>query len=737
MKVLSIVLTAVCCFVSNVAQAQVQTFAPGLFGEIDNWLVLYAQPGPLDKAIQAAGPEAKFAAMTDPKLIPVGGHTLDLPGLEGAGTPDPKAPVRWQTARATLPIYRNIWNTHSRLNVLLDKDGHGIGGVAYCYCRLVAPEDMTASLIGGINHMAAGKFYLNGKDLGYKPSKTLWEAENVAELPIELKKGVNHLLIRIDGVHGLSCRLVGKNAEPLPSVKLEYDAAPGAPAACTTEAPDPEFTLTKLAAQIPPILPAEHPELLGVKIARTMSLLETGKYTHRPVRIMFYGQSIEAGWPDMLIQRLRERYPGTTIEYENRALGGWFVWRLAKAFKHDILRWQPDLVLMSAYQGSAAVWERFLSDLRRETTADIIIRSQHLSAGDKIDNPAENPEPIFLRNLAQKYDAEFIEVTSEWNEYLKANKVAIKDLLGDPVHPNRKGQTLMAELYDRHFRTNAASRQGWANTVRRFDVMRFWEQHKTDEIVLAGKGWKAQDEGVASDSPADSLKLKFTGTRVDLVLLPGQGAADILIDGKKPSEFKLFHGTLPFARTRMQYGYLPQMMMGYHLGKDAQQETWTLTFTHVSTDKDMLHSRFVVVGSKTGPDGEGDTDHDFVSTSGRISIDREDWFKAYEAKQDLNRMAASQPASQPTLAAAPADKQAQLVWHVLPDSMDTVQCPPMPTEKIEWYSRPCAYVTIFDGLPCGLHELTLTPRGGAPLGVLGLDVHRPPMARDAQENTQP
>jgi hypothetical protein len=260
--------------------------------------------------------------------------------------------------------------------------------------------------------------------------------------------------------------------------------------------------------------------------------------------------------------------------------------------------------------------------------------------------------------------------------------------------------------------------------------MRFWEQHKTDEIVLAGKGWKPQDEGVASDSPADSLKLKFTGTRVDLVLLPGQGAADILVDGKKPSEFKLFHGTLPFARTRMQYGYLPQMMMGYHLGKNVQKETWTLTFTQVSTDKDMLHSRFVVAGSITGPDGEGDTDHDFVSTSGRISIDREDWFKAWEAKRDLARMAASQPASQPTMAAAPSEKQAQLVWHIFPDSMDTVQCPPLPPEKLEWYSRPCAYVTIFDGLPYGPHELTLTPRGLAPLGILGLDVHRPPMARE-------
>jgi hypothetical protein len=128
-----------------------------------------------------------------------------------------------------------------------------------------------------------------------------------------------------------------------------------------------------------------------------MALLEAGKYTHRPVRIVFYGQSIETGWPDLLIQRLRERFPSTAIVYENRAIGGWFVWRLLRSLKHDILRWQPDLVLFSAYQGCAEVWERPLSDLRRETTADILIRTQHLCGRDDPDAPDDGPETLTLR----------------------------------------------------------------------------------------------------------------------------------------------------------------------------------------------------------------------------------------------------------------------------------------------------------------------------------------------------
>ena len=42
---------------------------------------------------------------------------------------------------------------------------------------------------------------------------------------------------------------------------------------------------------------------------RTMSLLESGPWTHRPVRIVFYGQSNEYGWVDLLIQRLQGTTP--------------------------------------------------------------------------------------------------------------------------------------------------------------------------------------------------------------------------------------------------------------------------------------------------------------------------------------------------------------------------------------------------------------------------------------------
>ena len=701
----------------GLAQAQTFTSDVGPFGEVTSWLVACTPHAPLDKdPLQALGGEAKFAALSEPKLLPVGGRSIEWPGPK----PEEKLQVPWQIARMVPPEHPNIWSRHLRLNLFLGKSGNGTGGNAYLYCRLVSPEGMPAGLIVGAAQTA--RFHLNGKDIGQVLPKP-GGGEDQQELPISLCKGANHLLVRVvsGGSGALHCRLVGQNAEPLRTVKVQIDAASSTPLVPGVRNPDIP-SLAKLAADLKSVPPPEHPEFLGAKIQRTMALLESGKYTHRPVRIMFYGQSIEGLWTELLVQRLRERYPETQIMFDNRAIGGWFVWRLKKTLKHDILRWQPDLVLFSAYQGTAEVWERFLSDLRRETTADIVIRTNHMGRHDKLDGPVETAETVTLRHLAQKYDVELIELRAEWMNYLNTHQLPVMELLSDGIHLNRKGDTLMALLYERHFRYNAGSRQGWANTVRRFDTMRFVEDRKSDETVLTGPGWTRTDRGYAQSASAqDALKLKFVGNRIDLVLPPGRGGAAILIDGKRPSQFGLFHGTKPWARTREHYSYLPNDLMAYHLGANAQEETWTLAYTHASPDK--LHVRFRLTGSKTGPDGEGENDRDFVSKSGRITILADDWGTAVRTRK---------PSTEPQVL-QPLQQQAQLVWHVMPDSMDTVYGDPTWRANADYYvGMPYSYVTIADGLPCGAHELTLTPLGekaNEPFVIMGIDVHRPPMAQ--------
>ena len=300
----------------------------------------------------------------------------------------------------------------------------------------------------------------------------------------------------------------------------------------------------------------------------------------------------------------------------------------------------------------------------------------------------------------------------------------------------------MALLYERHFVYNAASKEGWANMVRRFDVGHFLEDNKTDEIVLEGDGWSRNGRGYAqSGSPNDKLKLKFRGTRVDVIVPPVRGGATVLIDGKKPSELNLFHGTRPKARTNISSitkEPAPNVPMAYHIGKNMQEETWTLAITHGNADEDKskantTHVRFKLSGSKTGPDGEGENECKFVSKSGRITILTSDW--GTEVKP-------ADPTKPAPAALEPLKTPFEMVWHIVPDSLDTIAPKNVWAKDRDYYSgMPYDYVTVADGLPCGIHELTLIPMEvAAPNNkfiISGIEAHRPPLARDTAECTSP
>jgi hypothetical protein len=699
----------------------------GTLGDITTWLMIKSPEWRIEiDPFAPMGGEAKYAAMGDAKLLPYGGNPLEIPGTNvnqkiriGDGV--------WEAARMVMPDMPGVWNDNMRLVVPV--------GFRYAYCQLDSPEDRKANLLIGLGGMSA-RLSFNGTDIGTYDHKA--GNECARELPVQLKKGINHLFIRFvnHGPASLACRLIGENAAPLLDVKNRI----GVPNPNDLKAPEPapipaNERFTNIISRIAPPAPPAHPEFLGARLARTMTLLESGKYTHRPVRIIFSGQSIETDWTRLLVQRLRERYPGTTIIAENRAIGGWFVWRMQKLLKHDILRWQPDLICFSAYQGTAEVWERFISEIRSETTADIIVRTQHGDNGmSNVVSAAQfyGPESVLLHRLAQKYDVELVEASQEWFDYLAVNKLSPKALLRDGIHLNEKGEALMAMLYERHFKYNAASRQGWANTVRPFDVGRFLEDNATDEIVLEGDGWSRTGRGYAqSSNAADRLKLKFSGTRVDLVMPPfRRGGATVLIDGKTPSEWNLFHGTRPQGRTRAVW----PPIMTYHTGKNMQAETWVLTLTEGNVDADPKKAnqrvKFKLTGSKTGFDGEGQNDKTFVSKSGRITILTTDWMTA---------MNPPDPKEPPPVMQA-FTNQPQTVWHIVPDGIDVLAPKDAWAKDTDYYSgQPYDYVTVADGLPCGVHELTLSPlpnEKNHPFTISGIEVHRPPLARDVSERTR-
>lgn len=731
MKIQRFILTAIAaacvlplCPPSAIAGEAVREL--GRFGEIPVWLLLKAPDLPMEKdPFETTGGEAKVAAMADEKLPPLGGSPFEV--TDGKGGKIRIGDEVWEAVKMISPEMPGVWNEYPRLPVP--------EGYQFAYCRLDSPSDLKANLLTGISRNGGKcRIYLNGKEAGTITGGWGWESKQ--ELPVELKKGANHLFLRFQLGTNLACRLLGENAEPLRDVKARI--ATTAPHIVWKENPPvvvPENRkFSNLAKEIPAPTAPQNAEFMGVNLGRTMSLLESGKFTHRPFRIVFDGQSIEAGWTELFIRNLRERYPDTKIVAENRAIGGWFVWRMQKLLKHDILRWQPDLILFSAYQGTAEVWERLLCDMRSQTTADIVIRTQHLGGNDKLDGPVENAETITLRSLARKYNVELVEVTREWRDYLVTNQMEVKALLRDGIHLNEKGDALMALLYDRHFKYHPASK-GWAGTVRRFEVGSFVEDNQRDGIVLEGNGWTRRERFAKSNSADDKLRLKFKGTRVDLVLPAGHGRAAVFINGKKPGELNLFHGTRPQGRTMADTDNKPgsNTPMAYHTGANMQEETWTLAVTegNVSADprKANVTVKFKLSGSKTGFDGEGRSDTNFTSRSGRITILKSDWHSEVAPLREGE--------AAPEMAAFA--KPVQFTWTIFLDGMDTIP-PGRGGENTDHYmGQAYEYLTVADGLPLGVHELTLVPIPDANPNnaflFLGVDIHRPPLAREENEFT--
>ncbi len=701
----------------------------GPSGEPLQWLILGDIP------IPDASNKEKWSDILERDLLAPAGGELAIKPVGGQEVKLPEGSFTWKVCAARAPVMENArrpgWRDYYRLPLFVDSKGSTIeNATAYLYGRLVVPTAVNASFLIGTDD--GTKIILNGQVI-HRFARQRSALNDTEEVVLPLRAGSNELLIRIDnyvGTGGFVGRLLAANGTIIEGLKVQLPATAQSP---KLELPPREAPKkwAELIAEIPPLAPLPHEELLGSRLTRTMALLQDSARTRRPVRIVFLGQSItDQEWTVLLVDALRERYPGAIVEMENHSLGGWFVWRLMRAMYHGTLQSRPDLVVFHAYQGSYDDWERVLSAVKRETSAEIMIRTAHWSGGDweSIEKnpkyPGSNSEETMLRQLAQKYDCELVECRREWCEYGLQHDMAdyrsrlkqgIKSLVSDGIHLSRKGNVLMAQLYERHFRMNFNGRSWWADRVRWYEATRPLSDHIDTEIRLEGKGWKPQRVGdfrayVESSSSDDVLKLKFTGTRADVVLAPGKGSARVRIDGKAPAAHNLYYGTLPKLKiSAMSRGGLPGFMR-YFTGPAMLEEVWEMQFTRMSDDGKF---KYRLVGSQTGFDGEGKSGSDFVSKSGRIRIYKED----FESKD----WGATKDDEVPAL-----EKPIIMTWQIMPRFLgalrwkDSGATPP----NVTAYS----YITVVDGLPYGEHELEIIPVGDGPVAIRGIEVHRPPLA---------
>jgi hypothetical protein len=476
-------------------------------------------------------------------------------------------------------------------------------------------------------------------------------------------------------------------------------------------AEDKEEFMSKF-VEIKPLPPAANEVLFGARIQRTMTLLSTSnEKVKRNVKILFYGQSIVAGmhWED-IIEELRKRYPYANIISENRAIGGFTAPKLVRPALHDLYPYYPDLVIFHVYTANYGEWERIISNVRRYTTAEIMIYTHQVANGGENHETRTKNDDIdsdMIRYIAQKYNCELVEVRKEWKNYLEVNKLKANELMGDKVHrnvhPNQEGHTLLAQMILRHFRENTLFPGGWYNTIRTYEARRAVEE-KSDEITFSGTPWKTSKYGITGNSKDSALKLKFTGNRIDVTSFNSGGklgTAKILVDGKAPSSFPaLYYCTRPSNAHKVWWPAVNRVS----ISKDARPEKWTLTITSVSEDgKDI---EFDLEGSVTGKDGKGSNKGTFVSNSGKITIE----------PQDLSSISSAQKYKK-----TKCPENYKVTWEIKPAFTDVWK-----PQNLEDKAQENTY-TLFQGLENKEHTLEIIPNGDGNIPVKSITVHTPPL----------
>jgi hypothetical protein len=423
-----------------------------------------------------------------------------------------------------------------------------------------------------------------------------------------------------------------------------------------------------------------------------MRLLATSTPQKRnSVRILFYGQSItEQRWWQAVADDLRNRFPDANLVIENRALGGFASQMLVKTAETDLYPFYPDLLIFQVY-GAHDKYEDIIRRVRERTTAEILQQNDHVT------NPADLSEETdpsklwppsgkywnafmnhnWLPALSKRYGTELCNQRGLWKRYLNDNGLEPKDLLIDGVHLNAHGEFLMAQCvkaylrYDPKFGSAAADR--WV---------------KTYEV---GKDI-AWNDGM--------LRLGFEGNRVDVIVRPGAAPpAAIKIDGRSPSAFPELYR---FTRAHAKPGGKWPPIAPLRSEKQLVLEDWTM---EVAADQpDAKKFRFTLEGSKTGPDGQGQSDARFVSRSGRIVIEPEDWNVAYALM---------------LAGVKPVPSRFTVTWKVVPYFVDRFVSPGIDDPSVE------TAVTLAQGLRNTKHTLEIA--GSEETPIAAVRVYCPPL----------
>ena len=453
------------------------------------------------------------------------------------------------------------------------------------------------------------------------------------------------------------------------------------------------------AEQPEPPAPPENLHEFGSKIQRTMTLLATSTPQKRNrVRVLFYGQSVTRNpwWKDV-VEHLRKTYPHADLEIENRAIGGYGAPVLIHTAEFDLYPFYPDLLIFHVYGGERGEQEELIRRVRQRTTSEVVLWTSHfrwprnLPRDGSPDDPgaqrlyqSDEKRTQMIREIAKKLGCELAEVREQMREYLKEHDLFPKDTLHDSVHPNSLGNFLIGSLIKPYLRYDPKfPKEPWQDLVQDIPI--------SDERVKRG--------------PNGSLELTFDGNRVDVIAAHTKndtlGTAKVLIDGKAPSEVpELYYHARP---SNAPHDHVRPAINRIDHEKPLVLETWTAKILECDPEKKVL--RYEVIGSKTGPDGQGDHMKKFVSNSGRVVIEPRKWMVCWAVKYRKK----------------PLPEDYKVTWETKLQGVDVYQTP-----KTEDPARDYS-TTLAQGLNNGEHRLELIPNGDGPVPIEAIRVYRPPL----------
>jgi hypothetical protein len=448
----------------------------------------------------------------------------------------------------------------------------------------------------------------------------------------------------------------------------------------------------------------------GVNLALTIGKLEKGFSPDRPFLIWAIGSSYTnmLGRGEIPIEIIRRRFPNAPDIVYKKHVGAAVRFQYLQGWaRHVVIPEQPDLVLIYTI-GDPENLDKVLSELRRGSTADIIVPSIHWRIRDLPlwgnSEDAVDQDVAAIRKVCAKHGVEFVENRREWAEHLKAHGLEVEvdpvnNLLKDGVHQSEYGKLIINENIARHFAKPVQFNYDPDERERRLRPAQR-KSVRTEEMIEFSSDWRIEDGSLVTSAKGARIKIRFRGRRIDLIggRSPEGGSVEVFVDGRPADRVDAFFMTFIDVgpnNVRPERGLVTDRAPhGVRLGQDIIPQTWTITMIDDN-------GNYKLEGSITGVDGQGNNAEPFTSISGQVIVPPELWRYARDRKgQAVNK------------------KDDLFTWKVCRTGVGTVDFRGKRDESFR--------VQLVQNLPNSEHMLEIVTTGGE-VRVDAFDVFEPPL----------